>query len=474
MLTIHCSPTYKPEREYICNVLLKDFLGVEYHIQYSDRNDWCLQGENGASCVLPDILFHTPEEKWLTPDSLPQQPLKLWNSRTDGIECNLVDEHLPVMYGNLDYARADDLHGFNASTISIPLDIFGSAFFMLSRYEELVKKNRDKHGRFPVWASLAFQEGFLERPIVNEYLEILWSVLQTIWPGLVRKARQARILVSCDVDTPYLCHSKSLKTALLVAVADILKRKSITKALNTCRLYLRARGGNYNYNSDPYFNALKWIMDINEKVGNQVAFYFIPEQLHSKFDGCYSLDEPVIRHLLHNIHARGHEIGLHASYTSYDNEQQLGHEREILQQVLDEEGIRQQVAGGRQHYLRWKNPHTARNWEAAGLLYDSTLSYADYAGFRCGVCYEYQMYDCTTRKPLRLQERPLVLMESSVIDSVYMGLGYSDNALNYMEKIRQRCVQFQGDFTLLWHNSHLRNAEDLVLYERLVCGRNYP
>ena len=62
--------------------------------------------------------------------------------------------------------------------IEVPLDIFGSAFFMLTRYEEMVITERDTHGRFPARASIAYREGLLERPIVDEYLELLWAAIQ--------------------------------------------------------------------------------------------------------------------------------------------------------------------------------------------------------------------------------------------------------------------------------------------------------
>ena len=58
--------------------------------------------------------------------------------------------------------------------------------FMLSRYEEVVKSDRDRFDRFPASASLAAQEGFLNRPIVNEYLEILWACLIRLWPQMQR------------------------------------------------------------------------------------------------------------------------------------------------------------------------------------------------------------------------------------------------------------------------------------------------
>ena len=75
-------------------------------------------------------------------------------------------------------------------------------------------------------------------------------------------------------------------------------------------------------------------------------------------------------------------------------------------QQLDNPGIQQAQLGGRQHYLRWKTPDTAIAWDAAGLDYDSTLAFADRGGFRCGVCYEFPMYDLKNRRPLNLLQRP--------------------------------------------------------------------
>jgi hypothetical protein len=107
--------------------------------------------------------------------------------------------------------------------------------------------------------------------------------------------------------------------------------------------------------------------------------------------------------------------------------------------VLDEEGIAQPLLGGRQHYLRWETPTTVRLWDANGLDYDITLSYADRPGFRCGTCFEYPMFDSVEQRALKLRQRPLIVMECSVIAERYLGLGYSDEALAMMQGYRDTC-----------------------------------
>jgi hypothetical protein len=47
---------------------------------------------------------------------------------------------------------------------------------------------------------------------------------------------------------------------------------------------------------------------------------------------------------------------------------------QTLRRVLYVEGIDQPSLGGRQHFLRWETPTTARLWDDNGLDYDTTLS----------------------------------------------------------------------------------------------------
>lgn len=63
---------------------------------------------------------------------------------------------------------------------------------------------------------------------------------------------------------------------------------------------------------------------------------------------------------------------------------------------------------------------------------------------------------------------PLVLMECSVIADFYMGLGYNPAAFDIMLRLKKRALQFGGDFTFLWHNSHFLNPEDWDFFEGLM------
>jgi len=78
------------------------------------------------------------------------------------------------------------------------------------------------------------------------------------------------------------------------------------------------------------------------------------------------------------------------------------------------------------------------------------MGYADKEGFRCGVCFEYSVFNILTRQHLELKERPLIVMDVCVIDKGNLSPEKaSKNILNLIVKIKK----YEGDFVLLWHNS---------------------
>jgi hypothetical protein len=456
-LPSHC----RMEAEWICSVVFEEFLGLPFSMVPAPASAFTVQYAN-RTLTLPDVFFSQAVNAWLSPATIPKLPLAQWDVVSSGLDAVLVENTTPILFGSPGYV-VDESGNFRLN-----LDILGSAFFMLSRYEEAVEPDRDYYDRFPATASIAYQAGFLDRPIVDEYVEILWAAMKRVWPNLERQTRQARTLVSCDVDNPYICISKSLPKTVKAMGGDLLKRKSPATALQTLNQYLQVRRDDYS--QDPYLKAIGWIMEANEQAGNRVAFYFISDHSHPTLDGCYIMDEPVIRNLIRRIHARGHEVGLHASYNTYRDAAQTVREADILRRVMEAEGVQQDEMGGRQHFLRWETPTTARNWEAAGMDYDSTLSYADRPGFRCGTCREYLMYDVVERRPLKLKQRPLIVMECSVIADRYLGLGYTNQALDLMLTLKRRALRYGGNFTLLWHNSHFNHPKDREFYQALVTG----
>ncbi len=116
------------------------------------------------------------------------------------------------------------------------------------------------------------------------------------------------------------------------------------------------------------------------------------------------------------------------------------------------------------HYLRIEIPTTLRELARTGITYDSTLGYADQIGFRCGTCNEYQAVDPVTAIPINIKIRPLLVMDQTVINQRYMGLGCGADAEDKIFRIKERCRKIGGQFSMLWHNSTLVSKSQRRLY----------
>lgn len=443
------------ERRWVASVLFCEFLGIDHEVHFDNQSSVRITAD-GKTLELSDVFFKNAQANWVGGDTMPMEPLLRWHVPTSGLEPDLVTPSIPVIFGN---------PGFEIGNggARLELDIFGSVFFMLSRYEEAVSKQRDRHDRFPGIASVAYREGFLDRPIVDEYVEILWSAMTRLWPGLVRRRREYRTVISCDVDYPYHPGAISFQRMARTTASRLIRSRNLAGMFTPALNYLSGRGGDLR--NDPYYFMVDWIMDVNEKAGNIVAFNFIPEITDPVFDDTCQITDPAVEDMLKRIDRRGHQIGIHPGYRTYQSIESTVSGLQRLRKVLDHAQIVQSVTGGRTHYLRWSTK-TPGVWNAAGLRYDSTLGYADRAGFRCGTCHGYPMFDLHQRQPLEIIQRPLICMDCSVTS--YMGYGFTDAALRQMDKLKSAVQKVRGNFSLLWHNSNFEHKNARELYCEVI------
>jgi len=400
-------------------------------------------------------------------DVLKKEPLELRMVPTDDFvkECFGVP-HIPILCVRGVPAPAQ-LVTRDGTTIRIHFDLLGSAFYILTRLEEYLSRERDAHDRFPASASHALRNNYLQRPVVDEYVEILWHCIKHLWPSMERKKDVFRTMVTHDVDFPFENVFRPAWKVVRSFGSDLLRRRDVPFAFSRAVRWFKMKYGN-NWQRDPFY-TFETIMDMSESHGLQSAFYFLSGKSNFLLDGEYALSHPHIEALLRRIHERGHEIGYHGSYETYRDPQRTRSEVQTLRDAASRLGITQERWGGRQHFLRWNAPITWRNYAEAGLNYDTTLSYADHAGFRCGTCHPFPVFDVEQGRALNLVEFPLIVMECSVLDPRYMNLS-PEKALEYILNLKSVCRKHQGVFCLLWHNSRFVNPIERELYLQVLAG----
>lgn len=446
---------YEAERHHALAVVLGTFLGVAFRVVAGRGPEVRLSlvgRPDGPALRLPDGLFATPRARWLTPASLPARPLG-WAHVPAELVDRLGARRLPILFGDPGgpaWARSGD--GWR-----LAIDVFGSAFFMLTRYEEAVLPDRDAHGRFPAAASVAGGEGLLGRPIVDEYVVLLRAAMDRLWPGLARPAEGYRPVLTHDVDHPFMPRSTASQAAR-AAAADVLTRRDPALAW-------RRLGGWLGGPTDPY-DTFGFMMDRAERHGLSSAFYFIPENAVPGLDGDYALDDPRVLRLIGAIRARGHEIGFHPSYGAANDPARVAREFAALRRAAGRAGVRQDRWGGRHHFLRGDAGATWRSWADAGLAYDSSIGYAEAVGFRSGTCHPHPTFDLARREPLALLERPLIAMETTLL--VHHRLAPAE-ALAELVRASEACRRVGGEFMLVWHNSHLITRSQRRLFDDMLA-----
>lgn len=423
-------------------------LGLKYEVRYQQQAEPVvlvkLQNGHALELAVSDWLANPVYSKAHIPEKI------AYFQKADNPF--ISEENLPVLFGPAELA-------FNAQKMTLKADLFSSVFFMLSRWEEALadQGQKDGHGRFPAAASLAGRMGFLHRPVVNEYAEMLWNMLKYAGINQERRQQHFSMLVTHDIDNPLKWRGPH--TLLRTLGGDLLKRRSIALAARSWSSY---RDTQKRAEKDPY-DTFDYLMDCSERHGVQSHFFFLCGGRTAYDKDALPPSHPFVKKTLMKITDRGHVIGFHPSYAAMNDRKLFNDELKALQKEAP-----QPVVCGRQHYLRFEVPATWQLWEKASLQWDSSMGYPEVPGFRCGICRGFPVFDISSRKMLQLQERPLTLMEVSLMR--YQNQSAED-FLKTASQLIQTVRKYRGEFVLLWHNSTFSFSElpqAKAIYEKIL------
>lgn len=435
MFHITTTARFRAEKKWVFQVLLGELLDLKYSIGFQeDRADpngavTRLLLPNGKVLAIEDHFFaQHRENEYLRSENIPEAAPTFPNPFD-------ATAQLTAIFGRSAFS-------FDENGACCGLDLFASAFFMLSRWEEYVRPERDSHGRFPASAALAFRSGFLQRPVVHEYAELIRCLCAKLGTVIPPPKRAYTLLPIHDVDHPQLWRTPADRLRTLAG--SLFGRRDPAET----RWWL---SGPVWRKKDPY-DTFDYLMGVSEKQGCRSQFNFMGQRKPGS-DCYYPLHTPFIRDLMEKIAKRGHVIGFHASYESFEQPDLLAPERESIRSMAaDSHRPTPSVHSGCQHYLRFAAPYTWQHWENQQMQTDSTLGYSEIEGFRCGICVSYPVFNFLTRQPLHLRERPLLAMDVTL--ALYRRYT-PDQAIEALHRIEVEVRKHRGEFVLLWHNSSL-------------------
>lgn len=448
------------EVQYIVKTIFNFFIQViQYEIIFDDSCSedlmvftFIIDGQK-KELVLSKQFFNTANKNWLQLESLPKPNLEEFP--INDLIPNYPFSTTPVLFGLpvIEYQ--------NDNRIICKIDLLGSIFFMLTLYEERVLNINDIHGRFDHKYSIFHINNLYRRPLVNEYVYILKSLLIKLGFIFKDENRKYNVILSHDVDVPGV-YTFSFIRLLKNISADIFFRRSLVVAYLKIYSWFLFRFFGKISMKDPLFN-FELIMDISDAKNITSQFNFIPKNGLGGIDGNYDLHDVFLKKQLQIILSRGHKIGIHPGYFTMNDFDELKVSVDNYITILKSINLHNIKLVGRQHYLRWQNPITWRFYNLLKISQDSSIGSEHFIGFRSGTCYEYPVYDLDQRLALDLIEYPLIIMDVCLFKTK----NYNQNHIQ-IQLIKNITSYFKGNLTLLYHNNYITTSKQKKSYVKLL------
>ena len=343
---------------------------------------------------------------------------------------------------------------FRAGSKSVlPFDIFAASFYLISRYEEYLPHVKDLHGRYTAPESLAYNNGFLEKPVVDIWAYKLLAKLTEKFPDYTYKTRSYKYLSTIDIDNAFAYKYKNFIRSVGGFVTDLFKLRLINVWY---RLTVTL-----NIKKDPFDNFEK-ILKI-KKTKDVKTIFFCSIGDYTTFDTNVSASKNKYRLLIKDLVDYA-SVGLHPSYFTMQNPALLKKEKERLESITNTPVIR-----SRQHYLRFNLPETYQQLIDLEIAEDYSMGYASKVGFRASTCTPFYFYDLDFEIQTPLKVFPFALMDTTLND--YMKIT-PKQSLGKIRDLRNEVKAVNGTFITLFHNeslsNHLRWRGWRRLYESMI------
>ena len=214
-----------------------------------------------------------------------------------------------------------------------------------------------------------------------------------------------------------------------------------------------------------------WV-EIEEKFGFRSTFFVFPTHVRKRhvIDNVYRWDDQIpyrgercpARLMVRDLHSRGWDIGLHASYLSFESYDMIAEQKNDVEQALGSN-----ITASRHHNLHFESALTPRLLDQASIKVDSTLGFNRDVGFRAGTSYPFRMWDQKQEQWLSIFEIPLVLHDGALLRPDNLDFD-PESAVDLCKRLIDRVVETKGVVTLLWHPESIARRGWFEVYEKLL------
>ncbi|MCR9265659.1 MAG: polysaccharide deacetylase family protein [Flavobacteriaceae bacterium] len=317
---------------------------------------------------------------------------------------------------------------------SIPYDIFSASFFLLSRYEEYLPHVKDSVGRFPVKESLAYQNNFLQLPVVDIWAYKLLDALKERFPDMEVGQREYSFTSIINVTASHCYAMRGFMRSLGGFLIDLgnFKLRDIAKRFSVL----------LGFSKDPYDNFYE-LVEIHKKMPIKTMFFFQFAK-HSAHDKNISPNNNKFRYLIKSV-ADYSTVSLSTSFLSSTDKSVLKEEKKQLGNLIN-----RPINYARLRYNRVSVPTTYRNLVETEFTDDFSMGYTHQIGFRAGTCTPFHFYDINMEV-----RQPLKVHPFTVHDYALTNYRNKEEIFEKMDSVYRWIKQVNGNMTIVFSNELL-------------------
>ncbi|MCB0804695.1 MAG: polysaccharide deacetylase family protein [Bacteroidales bacterium] len=403
---------------YIFGVIFKDILNVSFEVTSDNEHFESYEGPKFSYTKQPlgNELFFASEGL-------------LFERGINHIDLVFIEyDHIPAFFPV-----------YNKQSV-MPFDPFAASFYMVSRYEEYLPYKKDEHGRFSAMESIAWKNGFLNKPVVNIWAAKIAGLLQLRFPDIEIKGHPYNFIPTIDIDAAWAYRQKGFFRMIggYLGAASRFDFDEVSERISV----------QTGRKKDP-FDTYDFQFAIHKKYKLKPVYFIL--------FGEYGLNDkniPVRNRKFHRLIkslADRASVGIHPSYNSNFRNGKLKTEVERLSRVLHRE-----ITKSRQHFLVLQLPTTYRNLINLDITDDYSMGFAAAPGFRAGICSSYPFFDLDLDAITPLRIHPFTYMEGTLKD--YMNLT-PEQALDTIKPLIAEVKAVNGTFIPIWHNETLSDMK---------------
>ena len=286
----------------------------------------------------------------------------------------------------------DDTIGFFALAESsdLPFDIFAASFYLLSRYEEYLPHVKDEFGRFPASESIAFQENFLHKPIVDIWAYKFQEILMERFPQLEHKKRAYHNSTIITSENTFIFKNKGFLRSFVGLLSDLVQF-NIGKVLDRLQVWIRIK-------SDPNDTFEDLISIIREDKIETLFMFQLSD--FSRHDRNISHNRIPHRAVIKSV-ADYSKVGLLMGYYAMEDIRILRKEKLRLEDI-----VHSSVEHAMNHQYNLRLPDQYNNLIELEIHNDYSMGYPDKLGFRAGTSTSYLFYDINMEVTTPLKVHP--------------------------------------------------------------------